>query len=517
MDAIRVQNLRSLEDTGWVDLKPLTLLIGKNSSGKSTFLRCFPLFRQSIESRIVGPILWAGNYDRQVDFGSFQESVSYQNNGNEINFSFQFNSILANQQLFNPKSINKERKFEIELHIYEKTQTNQITNLVVKFETDHVINIKFDYEKIISLVINNQDFTEQIQTENYHKPVGYFIPTIYSKLLKGLDQQPFGVDVIISKYFHIYLENNLGIKNFDLGNFIAFFAKWFVPNSSQEMFNNFTSISNPPSDWTTLTKEWSLDSEGFKTLCNLILFTYISNIFTTCNQQLAKFAENVVYVAPIRATAQRYYTIQNLEIDVIDPRGENLATILTNLKPSLLNEFNNWLQKQFGFELKLEAGFGHISIKLKDTVSEKFYNMADTGFGFSQILPIVTQLWMLIYLPSNKNIEPPAPIFFAIEQPELHLHPELQAQLAQAFVIAIKEAKAQNRDLRLIIETHSETIINQLGQLIYDKKADNDDINVVVFDKRYPDEPTKVTFSHYNEEGYLVNWPWGFFEPEGLA
>ena len=43
MDRIRLQNFRSLQDTGEIEIKPLTLLVGKNSSGKSSFLRFFPL------------------------------------------------------------------------------------------------------------------------------------------------------------------------------------------------------------------------------------------------------------------------------------------------------------------------------------------------------------------------------------------------------------------------------------------------------------------------------------------
>jgi AAA15 family ATPase/GTPase len=41
MDRLRIQNLRSLIDTEYVELRPLTVLVGKNSSGKSTFLDFF--------------------------------------------------------------------------------------------------------------------------------------------------------------------------------------------------------------------------------------------------------------------------------------------------------------------------------------------------------------------------------------------------------------------------------------------------------------------------------------------
>ena len=49
---IRIENLRSLKDTGFVELRPLTLLLGANSSGKSTFLRSFPLFTQSVNKKL---------------------------------------------------------------------------------------------------------------------------------------------------------------------------------------------------------------------------------------------------------------------------------------------------------------------------------------------------------------------------------------------------------------------------------------------------------------------------------
>ncbi|MFN9361538.1 MAG: AAA family ATPase, partial [Pseudanabaena sp.] len=68
LQAVRIEGLRSLTDTGFIDIKPLTILVGENSSGKSTFLRFFPLLRQSLEANTAGPILWSGF----VDFGTYQ-------------------------------------------------------------------------------------------------------------------------------------------------------------------------------------------------------------------------------------------------------------------------------------------------------------------------------------------------------------------------------------------------------------------------------------------------------------
>lgn len=51
LKSIRIENLRSLTDTGNIELKPLTILVGKNSVGKSTFARTFPLLRQTCEAQ----------------------------------------------------------------------------------------------------------------------------------------------------------------------------------------------------------------------------------------------------------------------------------------------------------------------------------------------------------------------------------------------------------------------------------------------------------------------------------
>lgn len=73
ISGVRVKNLRCFGDTGFIDLRPITILVGKNSAGKSTFARLFPLLRQSAEEDKRSPILW---YGRLVDFGSFPVALN---------------------------------------------------------------------------------------------------------------------------------------------------------------------------------------------------------------------------------------------------------------------------------------------------------------------------------------------------------------------------------------------------------------------------------------------------------
>jgi predicted ATPase len=101
------------------------------------------------------------------------------------------------------------------------------------------------------------------------------------------------------------------------------------------------------------------------------------------------------------------------------------------------------------------------------------------------------------------------PKIIAIEQPELHLHPALQAKLVDIIAKIASEKK-----ICFIIETHSETMINRLGYLIDKKKINNEDIDISVFDKEFGDSETHVSTSGFDKDGYLENWPIGFFEPE---
>ena len=62
MKSLRIQNLKSIKDSGNIDIKPLTILIGRNSSGKSSFVRSLPLLKQSAMKKLSSPILWYGEY-----------------------------------------------------------------------------------------------------------------------------------------------------------------------------------------------------------------------------------------------------------------------------------------------------------------------------------------------------------------------------------------------------------------------------------------------------------------------
>ena len=166
------------------------------------------------------------------------------------------------------------------------------------------------------------------------------------------------------------------------------------------------------------------------------------------------------------------------------------------------------MQKNFGFWYGIESNAGHKSIYIYERVDVK-YNITDMGFGYSQILPIITQLWISMAKDNSKMDN--TNYIYAIEQPELHLHPAMQCKLINALTKIHQVAQRKNMRISFVIETHSETIVNQLGRLIRRKESSEKDISVLIFSKESPTSFTEIQSSPFDENGVLTKWPVGFF------
>lgn len=132
MKSLSFKNFRSLKDIDEIQLSPITILVGKNSSGKSTLIRSFPLLKQTVVTRKNEPILW---YDKDfVDFGSFKESLNsnivydegsiLSTEGIEIGFKFNIRNTTYSRPRFPYKETAKKdilsRDIQVKIEVYEK-------------------------------------------------------------------------------------------------------------------------------------------------------------------------------------------------------------------------------------------------------------------------------------------------------------------------------------------------------------------------------------------------------------
>ncbi|HAS6809274.1 TPA: AAA family ATPase, partial [Vibrio parahaemolyticus] len=236
----------------------------------------------------------------------------------------------------------------------------------------------------------------------------------------------------------------------------------------------------------------------------------VNEILRTLSIELEKTFRSIRYIAPLRATAERYYRHQDLQVDEIDHTGSNLAMLLKALPVSDKKEFSNWTEDNFGFSIRVDEQGLHYALKIKNLGDNREYNINDMGFGFSQILPIIASIWLEVKNVTKSRYNSQQ-LIFTIEQPELHLHPEYQSKLATLFSKVIKTAKEQDVNISIIFETHSKTMVDTIGDCIEDKVISSNDVNVVIFNKSQEQKYSNVEVSYFDDDGMLNNWPVGFF------
>jgi predicted ATPase len=100
-----------------------------------------------------------------------------------------------------------------------------------------------------------------------------------------------------------------------------------------------------------------------------------------------------------------------------------------------------------------------------------------------------------------------------MEQPEIHLHPQVQAELADVFISAIQAREnGKPRDVQLIIESHSEHFLNRLQRRVAENKVGHADV-AIYFCRRAGAE-TDLEPLRINMFGEIENWPDNFFGDE---
>ena len=159
------------------------------------------------------------------------------------------------------------------------------------------------------------------------------------------------------------------------------------------------------------------------------------------------------------------------------------------------NEIDAWVRR-FGFGKGLainELSKDLFSIVVETEAGRKD-NLADVGFGISQVLPLIVQA-----------IAAPEESLTIAEQPEIHLNPKLQGVLAELFV------EMANADHRVVVETHSEHLLLRLRTLVAQGEIDSRKVAIYFVEKK--GEHSTIRHIPLEANGHVqpAEWPDGFF------
>lgn len=238
------------------------------------------------------------------------------------------------------------------------------------------------------------------------------------------------------------------------------------------------------------------------------------------NLQHEKLFRSIYYLGPLRTKASRIYTWTGDRPPSVGNIGENtVAAILaaTNRKIGLgykkpIKNFEAIIAEKLE-QLKLidefkvatiAEGRQQYDVKVRSRGSEDFVDLPDVGFGVSQVLPVLVQCF---YAPANSII--------IMEQPEIHLHPSAQAALADVMIDVINSKEnGKDRNIQLIIETHSEHFLRRLQRRIAEDEDEKLKDKVSAYFANTSHYPTKLEELEIDLFGNIRNWPKDFFGDE---
>ncbi len=487
MKTFSLNNIKSFSCSDEIEIKPITVFVGKNSCGKSSLLRFPVMLAQTFLDDALTPLLLFGNL---IDYGNYDD-VSYRHESRPIGFRITFGQELAGAiRRRNPLhrfsidmddgAVTAINNMELEVSIDKSEKKLQVRNLKLCFEGKKLCTIhRTDNKYLLTL---HQIFVRPAWKDD---SIEFSLPKMaFYKFIPLIDE-----DELIEQYAkekHLFKENDEPV-----------FAPNFLFNASEYIDTNIREDAQQEVHMLYQT------------------FTIIKAYFRSIQEHLQNEAKRIAYIGPFRENPKRTYRDSESSFNDVGVNGENTSMILrqaTQGNRELLENVSEWLTKTMGYSLDIKD-IGNDLYSLMVCGNQETDNIIDVGYGISQVLPIVTQLYNnndYRQNPYGTRISKRKTAIF--EQPEIHLHPAAQAQLADLFVDCITDKKGMLH--RLLIETHSEHLIRKLQVLVADPdiKISNDQIAIYYVDKDENGDSHVEKMNMCDNGQFEKAWPTGFFD-----
>jgi predicted ATPase len=555
---ISFQNYKAFEK-GEIKLKPITILLGANSVGKSSIINLLLMLQQTANStkyksalRLHGENVSMGeckNIFRNQDtsqnividfefksgewkgflteilFKDFVEQI-----GNPIRYFFRF----LEKDIDNPIKQFVDKRGELSPTVYSSKESfmqlinaieviSKITNYkqtnIIKYYTRRIKkltpNDKKSLEKIydfLSDIKNNiKDDIFNLSFECCHvKSDNEDVIKINNVILKNSTKQILNLNFELNNNNSAY--NNIVIKS-DFNN-----GEELLDDKAKEDF--LKSINHNSTIFSWMPHYNSNGGFFFRSLDDVLFSKHIDDyeysIITKIIAQIIgssiaavkeQFTRGLInHVSPIRAHPKRYYFLDKANINtVLDPLDGNSLTEILKEDATVREQVNSWLET-FGLHVDVLTLLDNLH-KLKIKQNSLDYDITDVGFGISQILPVIVQG----FLSFEHSLT-------MIEQPEIHLHPKMQADLADLFIDIVNGSPARKQASKpnkyLLIETHSEYLLHRLRRRISEGKISAQDVAIYfVAPRKDENTSSEIQEKEVFEDG-AFEWPQDFYEGE---
>jgi len=513
LKGLTLTNFKPFGEGQSIRLAPITLIYGPNSSGKSSIIQSLLMMRQTLSSRQSGgkrKLITNGEF---INLGGYLSLIHKHEIRRKLILKYEFSE--------NFRSIRNEFVEEISLQFGAHTTNSdrlEATLDKISFEANRngiPINFSLVRKSDSSSEMNEEyeatgedDFPEGENFKFDHilkEDLSKFIELVYyadSRNNRPGNAIPTIEEIEKNVRFYKKLVNWVSFNSSSLGEPEFLSLKQRYPSSNMPSASKSQESSFEPRDL-----------PGFMQL----FFAY--------QRLLKKTVGGMSYLGPLRAHPERIYSLETSISNTVGSQGQRAIQLLyqnsrsTSESESYLNRLNEIAKKfEIPYTFKLtplteKVAGEYVVLELLDTRTGVSVSSTDVGFGIGQLLPILIE--GLVASERNSNI-------VCVEQPEIHLHPRLQASLADFFIdtsIPLRQRNSQNnrnRELvQWILETHSEALIMRIQRRIREKRLSPSDVSVL-YVAPMGESGSQVRELRLDESGEFIDlWPDGFFV-EGL-
>jgi len=220
----------------------------------------------------------------------------------------------------------------------------------------------------------------------------------------------------------------------------------------------------------------------------------------------------LIPVAPLRAKPKRTYDPVR---ETATPEGEHIPMLMMRLDRSDKRHWQSLHDNLISFgsnsglfsDIKVKRHGKQMSDPFQIQVkvrSGSHANLMDVGYGISQSLPILVDVLAADQTgPARRRGTDKEARTLMLQQPEVHLHPRGQAELATLFVESVRK-----RNSRFLIETHSDYIVDRIRYSVRKGLLKADDVSLLYFEPRK--NSVKIHTIELDGDGNVTNAPNGY-------
>ena len=224
--------------------------------------------------------------------------------------------------------------------------------------------------------------------------------------------------------------------------------------------------------------------------------------FESLSSTFVNLFSQIHYLGPLREHPRHHY-IWDEHPNGVGRHGENAISALLSGRVQLLSiekQILEWLQRlDLIDDYRIEPDQkekGRYELYVTKYKGGPEVHLTDVGFGVSQVLPVL----VLCYYAREGSI-------LILEQPEAHLHPKVQSELADVLIDVVK-----NRNIQIILESHSEHLLHRLTRRIAEEEISADD--TALYSCQINEGVSEIEPLEMDKFGNISNWPQNFFGDE---